>query len=82
MSALLDTVLDTIRTRRVVGSVARGVERADSNVDIFAEISGRPTLFTIARAQNDLSRFDLRKRLSRRALPRSFDRLARYCHDA
>ena len=64
MTRLLDTVLEIIRARRdevearfgirmlgVVGSVARGEEREDSDVDIFAEKSGRPTLFTIADAQ-------------------------------
>ncbi len=67
MTSLLDTVLETIRARRdeiearygirllgVVGSVARGEEREDSDVDIFAEVTGRPTLLTIARAQNEL----------------------------
>jgi len=64
MTALLDTVLEAIRAHRddiearygirllgVVGSVARGEESAASDVDIFAEIAGRPTLFTIADAQ-------------------------------
>lgn len=64
MPSLLDTALETIRTRRnevetrygirllgVVGSVARGEERPDSDVDIFAMITGRPTLFTLADAQ-------------------------------
>jgi predicted nucleotidyltransferase len=64
MTSLLDTVLETIRARRdeiearygirllgVVGSVARGEERPDSDVDILADISGRPTLFTLADAQ-------------------------------
>ena len=64
MPSLLDTALDTIRARRnevearygirllgVVGSVARGEERPDSDVDIFATITGHPTLFTLADAQ-------------------------------
>lgn len=64
MTRLLDTVLETIRARRdeiearygirllgVVGSVARGEEREDSDVDVFAEKAGRPTLFTLADAQ-------------------------------
>lgn len=64
MQTLLETVLDVIRARRdevearyrirllgVVGSVARGEERADSDVDVFAEKAGHPTLFTLADAQ-------------------------------
>lgn len=69
MTKLLDTVLETIRARRediearygirllgVVGSVARGEERPDSDVDIFAEKAGRPTLFTLVDAQFALER--------------------------
>ena len=69
MTSLLDTVLETIRARRdeiearygirllgVVGSVARGEEREDSDVDVFAEKAGRPTLFTLADAQFLLER--------------------------
>lgn len=65
--SLLDTVLETIRTRRddiearygirllgVVGSVARGEERPDSDVDVFADVTGTPSLLTVARAQNEL----------------------------
>lgn len=67
MSQLLDTVLETIRARRndiethygirllgVVGSVARGEERPDSDVDITYEIAGRPTLFTLSDAKHVL----------------------------
>lgn len=67
MQTLLDTVLDVIRTRRdeiearfgirllgVVGSVARGEERPDSDVDITYEVTGRPTLFKLASAQFEL----------------------------
>jgi uncharacterized protein len=73
MTALLDTVLETIRARRdeiearygirllgVVGSVARGEERADSDVDIAFSLSGSSTLFKLARAQ-----FELEEALSR-----------------
>lgn len=65
--SLLDTVLETIRTRRddiearygirllgVAGSVARGEERPDSDVDITYKGTGRPTLFTIAAALGEL----------------------------
>lgn len=67
MKTLLDTVLETIRARRdeiearygirllgVVGSVARGEERADSDVDITYEVPGSTTLFRIAAAMNAL----------------------------
>lgn len=65
--SLLETVLETIRERRddiearygirllgVVGSVARGEERPNSDVDIFADVTGAPSLLTVARAQNEL----------------------------
>jgi predicted nucleotidyltransferase len=68
MNGLLENVLETIRTRRdeiearygvrllgVVGSVARGDDRPDSDVDIIADVTGgAPTLFTIAHVQNVL----------------------------
>jgi predicted nucleotidyltransferase len=67
MKPLLETVLETIRARRddiearygirllgVVGSVARGEERADSDVDITHKGAGRATLFTIAAAMGEL----------------------------
>ena len=68
MTSLLDTVLETIRARRdeiearygirllgVVGSVARGEEREDSDVDITFVISGRTTLFKLSDAEHDLA---------------------------
>jgi len=67
MQRLLETVLETIRTRRddiearygirllgVVGSVARGEERPDSDVDVTYEVPKNTTLFRIARAMNEL----------------------------
>lgn len=67
MSALLDTVLHTIRTRRdeiearygirllgVVGSVARGEERPDSDVDIVFRTGGGTTLFALVDAEAEL----------------------------
>lgn len=67
MKTLLESVLDVIRARRddiearhgirllgVVGSVARGEERPDSDVDITYQGTGRPTLFTIAAALGEL----------------------------
>jgi hypothetical protein len=43
-----------LRMIGIVGSVARGEARADSDVDIFADIVGRPTLFEIAGAELEL----------------------------
>jgi uncharacterized protein len=73
MTSLLDTVLDTIRARRdeiearygirllgVVGSVARGEERPDSDVDITFELTGHCTLFKLSNAQFELE--DILKR--------------------
>lgn len=67
MTALLDRALEVIRARReeferrfglrllgVVGSVARGEERADSDVDIVYDISGRPSLFDLSDAGYEL----------------------------
>lgn len=67
MKTLLDTVLETIRARRdeiearygirllgVVGSVARGEERPDSDVDITYDVPNSTTLFRIAAAMDTL----------------------------
>lgn len=67
MNSLLETVLETIRARRdeiearygirllgVVGSVARGEERADSDVDIPFRATGPCTLFKLANAGFEL----------------------------
>ncbi|MFT3729350.1 MAG: nucleotidyltransferase domain-containing protein [Terricaulis sp.] len=67
MTPLLETVLETIRTRRddiearygirllgVVGSVARGEERADSDVDITYDVTGRTSLFKLSDAKFEL----------------------------
>jgi predicted nucleotidyltransferase len=68
MTSLLATVLETIRARRdeiearygirllgVVGSVARGEEREDSDVDITYEVPRSTTLFRVAAAINALA---------------------------
>jgi hypothetical protein len=64
---LLKKTIDVIRARRddferrfgirlvgVVGSVARGEERPDSDVDVVYDISGRPTLFDLVDAMYEL----------------------------
>jgi len=61
MKTLLETVLETIRARRddiearygirllgVVGSVARGEDCADSDVDITYKVTGSTTLFKLS----------------------------------
>lgn len=66
MSALLASALEAIRKRRpalrvrgieligVIGSVARGEERPDSDVDVAYDVVGRSSLLAIARALLDL----------------------------
>lgn len=67
MSALLDAALEAIRAKRgdfearygirlvgVVGSVARGEEKPESDVDIVFDVAGRPTLFDLVNASHDL----------------------------
>lgn len=67
MADLLSRVIETIRAHRedfearfgvrlvgVVGSVARGEERADSDVDVVFDVTGGTTLFKLADAQFEL----------------------------
>lgn len=67
MTHLLDTVLETVRARRdeiearygirligVVGSVARGEERPDSDVDLIVDVTGGPSLFKMSDAKWEL----------------------------
>ncbi|MFN0025528.1 MAG: nucleotidyltransferase family protein [Parvularculaceae bacterium] len=67
MSQLLEKALATLRLKRaefeqqygitlvgVVGSVARGEDTTESDVDVVYDIAGRPTLFTLSRAQFEL----------------------------
>ncbi len=80
MSALLLRTLDCIKARGpefearfgvrligVVGSVARSEERADSDIDLVYDVTGKPTLFDLIRAQMELER----------ALGRSVDLVSR-----
>ncbi len=73
MSALLDMTLTAIREKRddiearfgirllgVVGSVARGDEKPESDIDLVYDIAGRPTLFDLSNAA-----FELEKLLGR-----------------
>lgn len=65
-AATLDQVLDVLRARQaearsvgielvgVVGSLARGQARPDSDVDVIVRAVGRPTLFTISRLEDKL----------------------------
>lgn len=89
-SALLDMALDIIRAKRadfearfglrlvgVVGSVARGEEREDSDVDLIFDISGSTTLFKLSHAQSELEaalgrRVDLVDRKALRPNVRAF----------
>lgn len=66
MSELLEQALASIRAHRpalrargiellgVVGSVARGQERPDSDVDVAYDVVGRSSLLALARASIDL----------------------------
>jgi len=63
-----DKVLATLRAKReeierrygvrmigIVGSVARGEARDDSDIDVVVDVTGRPTLFSLGHAESDLA---------------------------
>jgi predicted nucleotidyltransferase len=43
-----------LRMIGIVGSVARGEARADSDIDVWVDIVRTPTLFEISRAERDV----------------------------
>ena len=43
-----------VRMIGIVGSVARGEATDESDIDVMAEITGRPTLFSLSRAERDI----------------------------
>ena len=62
-----DKVLKALRAKReeierryglrmvgIVGSVARGEATEESDIDVIADITGRPTLFSLSRAEREL----------------------------
>jgi predicted nucleotidyltransferase len=44
-----------LRMVGLVGSVARGEATDESDVDVIADVTGRPTLFSLSRAERDLT---------------------------
>ena len=44
-----------LRMIGIVGSVARGEATDESDIDIIVDIIGRPTLFSLSRAERDLA---------------------------
>jgi hypothetical protein len=68
MDEELDRVRKLLRSRRdaiegryglrmvgIVGSLARGEAAAGSDVDVVADVTGRPTLFDLSRAERELA---------------------------
>jgi predicted nucleotidyltransferase len=43
-----------LRMIGLVGSVARGEATQESDIDVIVDVTGRPTLFTLSRAERDL----------------------------
>ena len=43
-----------LRMIGIVGSVARGDATDESDIDVIADITGRPTLFSLSRAERSL----------------------------
>lgn len=67
MSVDREQVLEILRAQRehierryglrlvgLVGSVARGEAGPESDIDVMAEVVGRPSLFSLSRAERDL----------------------------
>jgi predicted nucleotidyltransferase len=63
-----EKVLSTLRAKRaeieklygvrmvgIVGSVARGEATEKSDIDVIVDVTGRPTLFSLSRAERDLA---------------------------
>ena len=44
-----------LRMIGIVGSVARGEATAESDIDVIVDVTGRPTLFSLNRAEWDLA---------------------------
>jgi hypothetical protein len=44
-----------VRMVGIVGSVARGEATEKSDIDVMVDITGRPTLFSLSRAERDLA---------------------------
>ena len=44
-----------LRMVGIVGSVARGEAREDSDIDVIVDVTGRPTLFSLSRAERELA---------------------------
>jgi hypothetical protein len=44
-----------LRLVGLVGSVARGEATEESDIDVMVDITGRPTLFSLSRAERDLA---------------------------
>lgn len=44
-----------LRMIGLVGSVARGEATEKSDIDVIVDVTGRPTLFSLSRAERDLS---------------------------
>ena len=87
--ATLDEALAAIRGRReamrargieligVVGSVARGEDRPDSDVDVAYDVVGRASLLDVARAMLDLES-DLGRKVDMVDISHAKPRLRRY----
>jgi predicted nucleotidyltransferase len=44
-----------LRMIGIVGSVARGEATKESDIDVIVDVTGRPTLFSLSKAEEDLA---------------------------
>ena len=44
-----------LRIVGIVGSVARGEATEESDIDVLVDVTGRPTLFSLSQAENELA---------------------------